>query len=54
MNKIYLLRILQCTLLYLNDMPELEINKLFNFKEMDFSKKLITYSEKINYIGSEI
>ena len=54
MDKTKIMRILQCTLFYVDGMPELEINKHFNFKEMDKSKEIMEIIEKeigyYNYI----
>ena len=41
MLKQQLLRILECVLLLSDNYSELEINKSFTFKEIDFSKKIL-------------
>lgn len=46
MDKMKIMRILECTLLYVNGASELEINKHFNFKEMDKSKRIMEVIEE--------
>ena len=41
MDKIDLMRILECVLLYFDETTEIEINKFFNFKEMDKARKIL-------------
>ena len=40
------LRILECTLLNLDGMSEININKLFNFEEIDKVKQIIKIIKK--------
>ncbi len=41
MHKIDFFKTLQCMIFLFEEMPEIEINKHFNFQEMDKSKKIL-------------
>lgn len=45
-DKENLFRILQCVILIHSGMKDLEINKQFNFKEMDTAKEVLKVIEK--------